>query len=374
MLECHVKKVQFVKDLKIKDQIKDIFLVKYIAAMDARDGRKYLNLILADSSGSIETRKWRDAEKIVEEVVSGDYIYCEGKINLYQGRTQFVVDKVKKIDEVAEGVDLDQFIKKSSTGAEKMYDELLSIVEDLDDVYLKDLLKLILVEPEIKRRLELWGAGKSIHHAYQAGLLEHILSCTQLAVTLSAHYKVNKNYVVAGAILHDICKIYELTSGPVVEYTEEGKLIGHLVKSLEIVDRYAHKISKFPRDTKMHLKHILVAHHGQYEYGSPKLPQTSEAYLLHLIDLMDSKMNSIQMIKENDKLSGRWSGFVRHMDRLIYKDELPAYDDYITDEAISEPKQSESKDRTEPIQTHKQKQNTELKFSMADKLKDLKLD
>jgi 3'-5' exoribonuclease len=130
-----------------------------------------------------------------------------------------------------------------------------------------------------------------------------------------------------------------------VEYTEEGKLVGHLVKGLEIVDRYSYKIRNFPHYTKMHIKHILLAHHGEYEYGSPKIPQTSEAYLVHLIDLMDSKMASLDIVKKTDSATGHWSGFVKHLDRIVYKSELPFYPEYIQDE-----EQEERHERPEPKQ------------------------
>ncbi|MEC8623226.1 MAG: HD domain-containing protein, partial [Bdellovibrionota bacterium] len=160
-------------------------------------------------------------------------------------------------------------------------------------------------------------------------LLEHILSCAQLSITLSPHYGVNKNYVVLGAILHDICKIYELSQGPLVEYSDEGKLVGHLVKSVEIVDHFSSKIQGFPQSLKLHIKHILLSHHGEYEYGSPKLPQTSEAYLVHLIDLMDSKMGAMSSIKKSDLNPGKWSGYVKHLDRVVYKEELPFFKEYL---------------------------------------------
>src|SRR5690606_38024673 len=139
-------------------------------------------------------------------------------------------------------VNMDDFVMKAKVDPEIMFKSLLQIVDGLTDVYIKELLQSILADAEITRRLKTWQAGKSIHHAYQSGLLEHILSCSELAVTLSRHYQVNVNYVVAGCILHDLCKIYELTDGVNVEYTEEGKLVGHLVKGLEIVDRFSYRI------------------------------------------------------------------------------------------------------------------------------------
>ena len=244
-----------------------------------------------------------------------------------------------------------------------MYDELLTIVHSLEEVYIKELLITILNDFEIKRRLLVWQAGKSIHHAYQSGLLEHILSCTKLANFLSPHYNANRSYVVVGCILHDLCKIYELTEGPTVEYTEEGKLIGHLVKGLEVVDHYAAKIKDFPYAQKTHIKHILLSHHGEYEYGSPKIPHTSEAFLVHLIDLMDSKMSSVDQIKKNDNGTGHWSGMIKHLDRVIYKPELPTYSSFLEGETSTTSNIDVVKTSTK-----------DLKQTLGSKLKDFKID
>ena len=320
----------FISDLQGKEEIESVFLVKIFNTMEGKDGKKYFNIILTDSTGDLESRLWHYSAEIEKSITKGTFVKVRGKVNFYQGRKQFIVAHISKVEQSE--VNLDDFVMKAVEDPEVMYKKLLKIVDGLTDVYIRDLLRNIITDGEIARRLKIWQAGKSIHHAYRSGLLEHILSCTELALHLSKHYKVNDNYVVAGCILHDICKIYELTDGVNVEYTEEGKLVGHLVKGLEIVDRFSYKIRNFPHYTKMHLKHILLAHHGEYEYGSPKIPQTSEAYLVHLIDLMDSKMGSFDIVRKTDSATGHWSGFVKHLDRIVYKSELPFYPEYIQDE------------------------------------------
>ncbi len=358
------QKSTFVKDLGKGDDLNDLFYVKYIAVMEARDGRQYLNMVLADSSGDVEARKWSGASFIADKVSRGDYVRASGKVNLYQGRLQVILNEVHRLE--ADSVNLDDFISKSETDPSKMFDELLDLVDSLEEVYIRDLLKSVLTDAEISRRLLTWQAGKTIHHAYQSGLLEHILSCATLGRNLSAHYRVNASYVVAGCILHDLCKVHELTEGPMVEYSDEGKLVGHLVKGVELVELYSSKVSDFPASVKMHLKHILLAHHGEYEYGSPKLPQTSEAYLVHLIDLMDSKMNSMEMIKKTDNNQGVWSGFVKHLDRIVYKDELPSFTDY----ASQTPKVKSNPSDLKPAKANRS--NGELKQSLGSLLKDFK--
>lgn len=356
----------FISDLQGRDEIESVFLVKLINTMEDKSGKKYFNIILTDASGDLEARLWQYSAEIEKAVVKSSFVRVKGKLNFYQGKKQFVVSSISKLEQSE--VNLDDFVMKASEDPEVMYKKLLKIIDDLSDVYIRDLLRNIVTDGEIARRLKLWQAGKSIHHAYQSGLLEHILSCTQLALTLSRHYRVNENYVVAGCILHDLCKIYELTDGLNVEYTEEGKLVGHLVKGLEIVDRFSYRIKNFPNYMKMHLKHILLAHHGEYEYGSPKIPQTSEAFLVHLIDLMDSKMGTMEIIKKTDSSSGHWSNYIKHLDRIVYKSDLPFYPEYIPDE---EPRHEPRRDHSpKPVP----KPQSEPKTSLAKMLGNIKVE
>ncbi len=358
-----------ISDLKPKEVVRSVYLVKHIALMEAKDGKKYLNIIFADGTGDLEARGWSRAEEIYSQVDKGNFLLVEGKINLFQGRKQFILQKFEKIDQ--ENINLDDFILKAEVDPEVMFSQLMDIVNNLTDVYIRELLQLILGDDEIARRLKVWQAGKTIHHAYRSGLLEHVLSCTKLADDLSPHYGVNKNYVVAGTILHDLCKIYELSDGINVEYTEEGKLVGHLVKSLEIIDRFSYRMKDFPYQTKLHLKHIMLSHHGEYAYGSPKIPQSSEAMLVHLIDLMDSKMHTFETIKRTDNNSGHWSGFVKHLDRIVFKDELPFYPEHVSRE---EQKSKNQKFHAPKSEKKEKKVNKEIKNNLGNLLKDFKVD
>lgn len=360
-------------DLPLKEEVRSSFFVKHMDLMEAKDGRPYLNMILADSTGDLETKVWNDAQELAGQISKGDFVSVSGKLNMYRGKKQFIIMECLKLD--PKDINKNDFIVKAQREPEAMFTDLVMLVDRLDDVYIRELLTLVLQDQEVARRLKMWQAGKTIHHAYQSGLLEHILSCTQLAFDLSAHYKVNKNYVVAGAILHDLCKIYELTDGMNIDYTEEGKLVGHLVKGVEVVDKYAYRIKGFPHQTRLHLKHVLLSHHGQYEYGSPKLPQTSEAMLLHLIDMMDSKMHAFETIKRTDQNVGRWSGFVRHLDRIIYKEELPFYPEYEAQERQAAPSgNSKGPNSNERPKKQPKKHEKEVKQNLGDLLKDFKLE
>ena len=320
-------KTFFIKDIKGKEDVQSLFLVKHLAVMESRDGRHYLNVILADKTGDLEAKKWHGAQEVVGQIQRGDLVSVTGKTNVYQGRLQLIISEIALY--AGPELEMHLFVPASASAPEAMFEQLMKIVQELDDVYIRDLLQLVLFTPEIQRRLKSWPAGKTIHHAYQGGLLEHILSCSNLGLLLATHYRLNRNYVIAGTILHDLGKIYELSDGHLVEYTEEGKLVGHLVKGVEIMDRFAAKIKNFPFLLKLHLKHILISHHGELEYGSPKVPATSEAYLVHLIDLMDSKIGAIAAIKKTDTTPGNWSAPIKHLERAIFKGELPTFSQYL---------------------------------------------
>lgn len=359
-----MQKTLFVKDLKFKQDIESIFFVKFLSLMEAKDGRKYMNLILSDSTGDIESRVWQNAEEHATLVSKGAFVKVNGKLNMFQGRKQFIVMNMEKL--ASKEVNEDDFVFKAKESPEAMFEKLIGHVDKLEDYYIRTLLQNVLKDEEISRRLKLWPAGKTIHHAYKSGLLEHILSCTELGMKLAPKYECNQSYVVAGCILHDLCKIYELTDGLDTEYTEEGKLVGHLVKGPELVDRFSYKIKGFPYYMKLHLKHILLSHHGDYEYGSPKIPQTSEAMLVHLIDFMDSKMASFETVKRTDNNSGDWSSYVKHLDRIVYKSAPPTF---------TEPQQLNDQDnRKNNKKEHKPKREKELKQNLGSLLKGFKVE
>ena len=368
-----MEKTVFIKDLQFKTEIEAPFSIKYISLMEARDGRQYINMVLSDATGDLEARIWTNASQHAQELSQGNFVQVKGKLNLFQGRKQFIVQTIARLDRQA--VNPDDYIFKAPRPPEEMYQELLAIVAQCDDYYIRNLLEHTLQDAEITRRLKLWQAGKSIHHAYRSGLLEHILSCAQLAQKLSPHYQCNFNYVLAGCVLHDLCKIYELSEGLQVEYTEEGRLVGHLVKGVELIDRFSYRIKGFPYSMKLHLKHILLSHHGECQFGSPKPPQTSEAMLVHLIDLLDSKMNTFETIKRTDTHRNDWSSYVKHLDRIVYKLPLPHYPQPLPEKPSyhSQPTTRPSKPENKPRQSPRPHSTQPLRQNLGSLLKGFKV-
>lgn len=173
----------FIADLHGKEEIESVFLVKIFNTMEDKSGKKYFNLILSDATGDLESRLWNYSEEIEKQISKNCFVRVRGKLNFFQGRKQFILNSIQKV--AASEVNEDDFVMKAGQNPEAMYKELLSIIDELSDVYIRDLLRNIVTDGEIARRLKTWQAGKSIHHAYKSGLLEHILSCTSLAINLS---------------------------------------------------------------------------------------------------------------------------------------------------------------------------------------------
>jgi 3'-5' exoribonuclease len=302
----------FVAELKEKMDFEGAFLVKVIQLHMDKNGKPYLNLILMDRTGEIEARVWEGASKLAEEVKAGDILKVAGKINVYQGRRQIVVEASAKSP--AGFQPLDRFVPSTVYDVNRLHADMVALFSTLEDSHLKALALAVLHDEDAKPRILRAPAAKSVHHAYAGGLLEHTLSVCRILDKLAGHYlhyygrAVSRDLLLIGGFLHDIGKIYELAFDRATEYTMEGQLIGHHVLGCELVDRLAAKIPGFPAELKMHVKHMILAHHGKLEYGSPKLPHSLEALLVHMVDDLDSKVNTILNFVGNDPNPGPFTG------------------------------------------------------------------
>lgn len=323
-----MKKTQFVRDLKDKDSVASPFLIKFSALAVGKTGKAYMNLVFMDKSGEIEARLWEDATKYAGQAVRDAFVWVEGRCQLYQGRRQIVVNRMQVLreDEVVPA----DYISESELNPEALYAQLLGYVDTMKDPYYKALADAVLREDaEIADRIKRAPAAKSVHHAYRTGLLEHVVSITGILDHLSRHYGeiVDRDLLFLGGFFHDIGKLWELSYERVTDYTTEGKLIGHLVMGVELVDRKIRELEAkpgrlpgaFPEDKKLLVKHLILAHHGQLDYGSPKRPKVLEALIVHMIDDLDSKVNSIQAFLEQDQTPGRWTALNRQYERYFYK-------------------------------------------------------
>lgn len=324
------QKSQFVRDLKDKDTVSAPFLLKYAAVQVGKNGKPYMNLILMDKSGEIEARLWDDVAKYSGQAVRDAFVRVEGRCQVYQGRRQVVVNKLGVLRE--DDVDHKDYLAESALDADALYAQLLGYVDTMKDPHYRALAEIILREDaDITDRIKRAPAAKSVHHAYKTGLLEHVVSITGILDHLARHYGkyLDRDLLFLGGFFHDIGKLWELAYDRVTEYTTEGKLIGHLVMGAELMTRKIAELEaqsgrlpgdgKFPVEKALLIKHVILAHHGILEYGSPKRPKCLEALVVHMIDDLDSKVNAIRMFIEQDQTPGRWTGLSRQYERFFFK-------------------------------------------------------
>ena len=315
----------FVKDLQDKQVFTSVFLARDKAVLVGKNGKSYISTLLGDSTGTVDARIWDNVESLTDAFQSGDVVRVKGQVQIFQGRRQVIVHKLEKA--LSDEYNMDDFVSTSQRPPEVMMAELLKIAESIENHHIRTLTLETLNDPEIRKRMLKAPAAKSIHHAYLGGLLEHVLSICGIMNLLTAHYAVqnvtlNRDYLLFGAIFHDIGKIWELEYDNGITYSDRGKLIGHMVMAVELVEKKASRLLGFPEDLKDRLKHIILAHHGKLEYGSPKLPMFLEAFLVAAIDDLDSKINTIdRFIKSEQASTGdsgeKWSRFNQLFERYF---------------------------------------------------------
>jgi 3'-5' exoribonuclease len=324
------KKTQFVKDLKEKDPVSSPFLIKFSAVGVDKNGKPFMNLIFMDKTGEVEGKAWENVSNYSGQCVRDAFVQVEGRCQVYQGRRQIVVNQMRVLRE--DEVEAKDYIVESALDPEALYQQLLGYVATMQDPYYRALAEAVLRDDaEIVDRVKRAPAAKSVHHAYKTGLLEHVVSITGILDGLARHYGkyLDRDLLFLGGFFHDIGKLWELSYERVTDYTMEGKLIGHLVMGVELVDRKIRELEsvegrlpgKFPEEKKLLVKHVILAHHGLLEYGSPKRPKCLEALVVHMIDDLDSKVNAIRMFIEQDQTQGLFTALNRQYERYFYKPE-----------------------------------------------------
>ena len=307
----------YVRDLQPNQILVSSFLVHAKELRFKKTGESYLNLALADKTGEVEAKMWENVEQVHSTFERDDFVKVKGAVQLFRQRPQLTVHKLRRLEE--REVDLTDYFPRSARDPEEMWQELEKFVEAVQNEWWKALLEKILSDPEMAARLRMAPAAKSLHHAYLGGLLEHILSLCRLCKLVIQNYSgMDPDLLITGAILHDLGKIYELSYARSFGYTTEGQLLGHMIQELEIVHRALAEIPGFPRPLQTLVEHMIISHHGQYEFGSPKLPMFPEALLLHYLDNLDSKLQSMQaLLERHHSGEGDWTGFLPSLGRPL---------------------------------------------------------
>lgn len=302
--------MKYIKDYKEGDRIFDIYLCKHKQSAVTKNGKPYENVILQDKTGTIDAKVWEPNSAGIEEFDTLDYIEVYGEVNNFQGALQV---NVKRIRVCREGeFDPADYLPVSSKNVDEMYKELLGFVDSVNNTYMKQLLQAFFVEDEaFVKKFRQSSAAKTMHHGFVGGLLEHTLSVTKLCDYLCRSYPLLKrDLLLPAAMFHDIGKIKEISLFPENDYTDNGQLLGHIIMGCEMLEEKIHNIPGFPPVLASELKHCILAHHGEYEYGSPKKPALFEAVALNLADNTDAKLEMMTEIFGNVSDTG-WLGYNR---------------------------------------------------------------
>lgn len=305
--------MKFIKEYKEGDKIFDIYLCKHKQSAVTKNGKPYDNLILQDKTGTIDAKVWDPNSAGIAEFDALDYIEVHGDITSFQGALQANIKRIRKCQE--EEFDPANYLPVSKFPIEDMYEELLIYIEEIENPYLQQLLKAFFVEDqEFISRFKKSSAAKTVHHGFVGGLLQHTLSVVRLCdYYCKAYPLLKKDLLISAAICHDIGKVREISLFPQNDYTEEGQFLGHIVIGSEMVAEKISKIDGFPVLLARELKHCILAHHGEYEFGSPKKPAIMEAVALSYADNTDAKLETFTEILENTTDTG-WLGFNRLFD------------------------------------------------------------
>jgi 3'-5' exoribonuclease len=274
-----------------------------------KTGEPYLALTLGDRSGHLEAKMWDNVEDALDAFEQDDFVKIKGLLNKYKNRFQLTIHKVRRLGDSE--VEFADYLPKTTKDIGELWQTLAGFVATFQNPHLKALVEAFMVDSEIAEAYRTAPAAKTLHHAYIGGLLDHVVSLFTSCDLLCRNYpQINRDLLLTGAFLHDIGKIYELTYNRSFTYTTRGQLLGHMIIELEMLQGKLAQFPDFPGELKTLIEHLIISHHGEYEFGSPKLPMFPEALMLHYLDDLDSKMESMRMHFQRDLGSdGAWTGY-----------------------------------------------------------------
>jgi 3'-5' exoribonuclease len=313
-------KTTYVKDLAAGAQISDTFLLAEAKMLQARNG-PYWSLTLQDASGRVEAKIWFPASQNYADLAPGQFVRAAGAVETFRDKPQINVQRLEALP--GEDMDLAQFLPASVRDPKDMMAEMEALVrERIEHAPLRRLVQRILKKDDIRARLLNAPGAKTVHHAYVGGLLEHTLAVCKLCMAMADHYhdEVDPQVLLAAAVLHDLGKAWELGGVVAADYTDEGRLLGHISLGMEVLGPFFSRAKGLDEDLLLHLKHIILSHHGELEFGSPRRPKTREAFILHYADNLDAKMATIRTSLQDvpDGETG-WSPYQRFLDRYLFQ-------------------------------------------------------
>lgn len=315
---------KFVTELGPQASVEQVFLATQKQLRPNRNGQLYLQVELADKSGSITGRLWNASDEDFESFDEGDYVRVEGTTQLYSGTLQLIIAAIGRVD--PRTVDESQFLVLSSADIERLAAEMATLLGTIRSQPLHALAHEVLADAELMRAYKRSPAGIKHHHAYAGGLLDHVVNLLRLADRVAPLYPaLDRDLLLVGVLFHDIGKIVELESERGFSYTDAGQLLGHVLLGLEIVDEKVAAVqartgAAFGHELAIRVKHMVASHHGQYEFGAPKLPMTLEAMALHHLDHLDAKMAGVVQLLQNEaSMDGGWTQYQQSQGRKFFR-------------------------------------------------------
>ncbi|MFO0789465.1 MAG: OB-fold nucleic acid binding domain-containing protein [Pirellulales bacterium] len=315
---------RYVCQLGHNEQISQIFLASEKQLRPNRNGNLYLQLQLSDRSGAIAARLWNASENDYRAFENGDYVKVEGNTQLFQGTMQLIATSIRRAR--TDEVDDTDFLVLRGEEIDRMAHRLAEILRKIQTPELRNLAECFLMDTEFMTKFTAAPAGMKNHHAYQGGLLEHVVGLMELVLVVAPRYpRLDQDKLLVGAFLHDAAKVDELSYEREIAYTDEGQLLGHMVLAMTMIDdkvREAERLAgeSFPKHLVTEIKHMVISHHGEYEYGSAKLPMTLEAVALHHLDNLDAKLASFtQLMVDCPNIESNWTQYHTNLGRKLYK-------------------------------------------------------
>ena len=312
-------KSPYVRELKPNQVITTTFLVHLKDVRQKKSGEPYLSLLLGDRTGEVDAKMWDNVAEVMDTFDRDDFVKVKGLLQIFQNRPQLTIHKMARV--LDSDIDFGDYFPVSERDPMEMFAELRGIVAGIGNVHLRGLLDAFLDDEPLARMYRTAPAAKHVHHAWLGGLIEHVLSICHLCRMTAAHYRyLDLDLLLAGAILHDVGKVAELTYERSFGYSSEGQLLGHIVIGLRMLHDKLPRFPEFPPKLRTLLEHLIISHHGELEFGSPKVPLFPEALLLHQLDNLDSKMECMRKLVAGDRhVEGCWTGYSTSLDRAVLK-------------------------------------------------------
>ena len=312
-------KSPYLSELQPNQTVQGTFLVSYKDVRQKKSGDPYLSLTLTDRSGELDAKMWDNAAEVLDTFQRDDFVRIKGLLQIFQNRPQLTLHKIQAVPESE--IDLADYLPASKRDRDEMFRELQGWIAGMSDPHLKRLLEVMFADEEIALAYRTAPAAKTVHHNWIGGLIEHVLSLCNLAKISAAHYPhIDFDLLLTGVLLHDVGKIRELHYARSFGYTTEGQLLGHIQIGTQMVLDKMRLLPDFPPRLRELVVHMILSHHGELAFGSPKIPLFPEALLLHLLDNMDSKMECMRALIDRDpQITGEWTGFNSALDRAALK-------------------------------------------------------